>query len=265
MQPSSSPIDSGAAMCGQRSSTAKMPRSVWASRTSRSPTADPAHRARRAGPRAGRRRGTPGRPARRWPGARRERRGRCGSSSPAIVAAAPGPVERPRVPSSASAGEPRRRLGAVSPAAAAGASAGRWPCTERSGSSRMASAATKARTVVTTPIWKRRDDAMLNASWMPLDDGRDERLDRGPERLRDRRPGSAPRGRRRRRRGRRARRSCVRRTGPPPCWARRRPSAASGSSSMRRVPKTVPGDAPARSSRRSGGRTSGCWSRRRAG
>ena len=36
-QPSSSPIESGADMCGQRSSTATIPSGVWATRTSRSP------------------------------------------------------------------------------------------------------------------------------------------------------------------------------------------------------------------------------------
>ena len=45
--PSSSPIDSGALMCGQRSSVATMPDGVLASRMSRSPRGDPAHRAGR--------------------------------------------------------------------------------------------------------------------------------------------------------------------------------------------------------------------------
>ena len=49
--PSSPPIDSGASMCGQRSSVATMPRSVWASRRSSSPNGSPAAARPAAGPR----------------------------------------------------------------------------------------------------------------------------------------------------------------------------------------------------------------------
>ena len=81
------------------------------------------------------------------------------------------------------------------------------PIVVRSGISLRARAATKARIVVTTPIWKVAVTAIVNASWMPADDRRDQRLDHGAEGGRHECSGSGRPGRRRHPRGRPAPRS----------------------------------------------------------
>ncbi len=53
-------------------------------------------------------------------------------------------------------------------ASRAGEASRTGPVLVRSGSSFMTRAATSARTVVTTPIWKMDETAMLNDSWMPF-------------------------------------------------------------------------------------------------